>query len=292
MLPAALPFPISGIADEAADDIHGQIAAQLKLGWSHIELRLIDGKSASTPLLSDAEFEDAAEAITKAGLRVTAFSSAIGNWSRPITGDFEQDLTDLRVLIPRMKRVGARVVRTMSWVRGDASLEHWRDEAVHRYQVMARIAADADILLLHENCEGWAGLTAENTCEFIERVGHPNVGVLFDIGNTAAYGQDSWAFYQKIRPLIRYVHIKDCRRNPAGGKSDAFTLPGEGDACLREILTDLWTTGYNAGVSIEPHVASIIHLGAPQASAQVRMDAYLQYGRTLEGLLSSLTPKT
>ena len=290
MLPANIPFPVSGIADEAADDIHGQIAAHLELGWRHIELRLISGKSASTPLLSDEDFEAAVQAIEKAGLQVTAFSSAIGNWSRPITGDFEKDLDDLRILAKRMKRVGTRFVRTMSWVRGDVSMEHWRDEGIRRYQIMARLAEEADILLLHENCEGWAGLSPENTCEFIERVNHPNVGVLYDIGNTAAYGQDSWAFYQKVRPLIRYVHIKDCRRNPAGGKSDSFTLPGEGDACMREILSDLIQNGYKAGISIEPHVASIIHLGdgAAQASPEVRRESYVRYGRALESLLASI----
>ena len=55
-----------------------------------------------------------------------------------------------------MKRVGARFVRTMSWVRDGVPMEHWRNEAVRRYQLMARIAEEADILLLHENYEGWA----------------------------------------------------------------------------------------------------------------------------------------
>ena len=47
------PFPLSGIADEAADDIAGQIATHLELGWSLIELRQIGGKQASTAQLSD-----------------------------------------------------------------------------------------------------------------------------------------------------------------------------------------------------------------------------------------------
>lgn len=292
MLPTQLPFPVSGIADEAADDIHGQIAAHQELGWSCIELRQIGGKQASTALLTDEEFEHAVAAIETANLRVTAFASAIGNWSRPITGDFEQDLADLRLLSKRMNRVGTRFVRTMSWVRGDATIEHWREEGIRRYKIMARLAEESDILLLHENCEGWAGLSAENTCEFIERVNHPNVGVLYDIGNTAAYGQESWSFYEKVRPLIRYVHIKDCRRNPAGGKSNEFTLPGEGDACMREILIDLINHGYTAGVSIEPHVASIIHLGAAQASAEVRHESYVRYGRALEQLLESILQRS
>ena len=187
-----------------------------------------------------------------------------------------------------MRRTGTRFVRTMSWVRGDASLEEWRDEGVRRYKVMAPIAADAGILLLHENCEGWGGLSPENTCEFLERVAHRAVGVLYDIGNTVAYGRDPLEFYQKVKHLIRYVHIKDCLKNPDGGKSDRFTLPGDGDSKMREILTDLLESGYTAGFSIEPHVASIIHLGDSKASPELRRESYIQYGKALETLLRSI----
>lgn len=281
-------FPVSGIADEAADDIGGQIAAHLELGWSRIEVRQINGKQASTPLLSDDEFERAVSAIEEAGLRVNAFASAIGNWSRPIADDFEKDLTDLRLLMRRTRRTGAKFVRTMSWVRGDASLEDWRDEAVRRYKLMAPMAADAGIMLLHENCEGWGGLSPENTREFIERVDHPSVGVLFDIGNTVSYGMDAWNYYVGVKELIRYVHVKDCRRNPEGGKSGEYTLPGEGDACVKQILKDLIASGYSEGVSIEPHVASIIHLGGSEASPEFRRDSYLRYGRALDALISEI----
>jgi hypothetical protein len=37
------PFPLSGLADEAADDIDGQIAAHKALGWTALELRLLNG---------------------------------------------------------------------------------------------------------------------------------------------------------------------------------------------------------------------------------------------------------
>ena len=285
-------FPLSGIADEAADDLAGQISTHLELGWSCIELRQIDGKQASTPLLSDADFERSVEAIEAAGLQVTGFASAIGNWSRPIDGDFEKDLTDLRLLLGRMARTGTKFARTMSWVGANIPAEAWRDEAVRRYNIMGEIAAEGGIVLLHENCEGWGGLSPAHTIEFMERVNHPNIGVLFDIGNTVAYGQDAWEFYTKVKPLIRYVHVKDCRRNPAGGKSGEFTMPGEGDACVREILQDLLGSGYNSGISIEPHVASIVHLGGTQASPEVRRESYLSYARKLEVLLKSILQDT
>jgi sugar phosphate isomerase/epimerase len=283
------PFPLSGLADEAADDIDGQISAHKALHWSCLELRLLHGRQFSSAAVSDDDFRCAVDKIESAGMHVSSYASAIGNWSRPIAGDFQIDLSDLRVLIPRMQRTRTRFVRTMGWVRGEASDESWRDECVRRYKEMAKMAADGGILLLHENCEGWGGLSGDHARQFIERVNHPNVRYLFDIGNTASYGQPTMPFYKEVLPFVEYVHIKDCRRNPAGGKSSAFTYAGEGDAHVREILIDLIRRGYKAGVSIEPHVASIVHLGeGTKASPQERFDSYIRYGQGLEKLLAEI----
>jgi len=227
---------------------------------------------------------------SSAGLRVSSFGSAIGNWSRPITGDFATDLADLRVLIPRLRRAGTRLVRTMGWMQAGVTDREWREEGLRRYREMAKLAADGDIVLLFENCEGWAGASPANARAFLEELNHPHVRYLFDIGNTASYGQDTLEFYRAVRPFIAYVHVKDCRRAPGGGKSDAFTYPGQGDAHVREVLADLLASGYAAGLTIEPHVAKIVHLGAEATSAspEERFRSYVRYGRELEQLLASL----
>jgi sugar phosphate isomerase/epimerase len=282
-------LPLSGLADEAADGIAGQIAAHRELGWKALELRLLDGRQFSGPAVSDDEFARALDAIHAAGMRVSGFASAIGNWSRPINGDFTVDLADLRVLLPRMRQAGTRFVRTMGWMQAGASEADWRAEGIRRYREMAKMAADADVLLLHENCEGWGGTSPDNARAFMEAVDHPNVRTLFDIGNTVSYGLPTLPFYKAVRPFIAYGHEKDARRNPAGGKSNAFTYPGQGDALVREVLADLLRTGYTAGVSIEPHVASIVHLGeGTKASPEERFASYVKYGRELEALLKSL----
>jgi L-ribulose-5-phosphate 3-epimerase len=284
-----LDFPLSGLSDEAADSIDGQIAAHRALGWAFLELRLVDGKQVSSAQYPEDSFDQVAYKIARAGMKVSGFASAIGNWSRPLRGDFSVDLDDLRAVIPRMQKVGARFLRTMSWDGKGVPEEEWRDEAIRRYQEMAPIAAEAGVVLLHENCTGWAALGPEQACEFFERVAHPNVRMLFDIGNTVAFGQDTWSFYQAVRPFIEYVHIKDCRYHPQRGESSEFTYPGEGDARVGEILLDLLRSGYRAGAAIEPHVASIVHLGASTASPEQRFESYLKYGRQAERMLYQLT---
>jgi sugar phosphate isomerase/epimerase len=286
-LPALPPLTLSGLADEAADDLAGQLAMHRELGWGAIELRLIGGKQTSWQI-SDDQFARAADAIAAAGLRVTAFASALGNWSRPITGDFQIDVNELRAAIPRMQRVGAKFIRGMSWVGAGLEANAWRDEAVRRYRELGAIAADGGVVVVHENCEGWGGLSPARAVEFHQRVNHPGVGVLFDIGNTVAYGLNAWDFYTAVKPFIQHVHVKDAKRNPDGGKSSVFTMPGEGDAEVRRILADLLRSGYRGAIAIEPHVASIIHAGAPQATPEVRRESYGRYGRAFTAMMGSL----
>jgi sugar phosphate isomerase/epimerase len=278
---------LSGLADEASDDLLGQISANQAIGWNATELRLVGGKQTSWQI-TDSEFEDVALKLDEAAMRVTAFASSIGNWSRPITGDFSLDESELKAVIPRMKRVGTPFIRTMSWVRGDVSLDAWRDESIRRYKILATYAAEGGITLLHENCEGWGGLSPAHAKEFHERVNHPSVGVLFDIGNTVAYGLDAWDYYNAVKPFINHVHVKDCKKNPAGGKSSLFTMPGEGDAEVKRILTNLLKSGYRGSITIEPHVASIIHAGAPQATPEVRRESYIRYGKMFSVMMNEI----
>ena len=278
---------LSGIADEAGQDIESQIRAHRELGWEAIELRLVDGKNVAGELPEN-EFKMVADKVEAAGLQVTGFASAIGNWSRNIRDDFSKDVAELKTAIPRMQRLGTKFIRTMSWV-GDGALEaEWRDEGIRRYRELAKMAEDGGIFLAHENCTGWAGLSAENQRTLIEEVASENLVVLFDTGNTISHGFEHWSYYQGVKDLIRYIHIKDCRINLADGKSADYAYVGEGDAMVKETLTDFFTSGYDGVVSIEPHVAAIVHDCAVKPSAEEMFDSYLKYGRMLVKMIEEV----
>ncbi|MCC7300442.1 MAG: sugar phosphate isomerase/epimerase [Verrucomicrobia bacterium] len=278
---------ISGIADEAGKDIDAQIRAHKELGWTAIELRFVNGKNVAADLPAD-EFEKVAEKVLESGLQVTGFASAIGNWSRNIRGDFALDVNELKTVITRMNRFGTKFIRTMSWVGDGVPENEWRDEGIRRYKELAKIAEDGGVFLAHENCTGWAGQSAETQRYLIEEVNSKNLVVLFDIGNTVAYGYNPWTYYQGVKDLIRYIHIKDCRVNPEGGKSADFTYPGEGDARVKDILTDFIASGYDGVVSIEPHVAAIAHDSSVTPTPEKMFESYLKYGRMLTEMVKQV----
>ncbi len=269
----------SGISDEAGKDIATQIKAHQELGWRHLELRGIDGVNLTQ--IDDEQFDAVYTAVAKAGMTVSCFSSAIANWARPITGDFAEDEQDLRRAIPRMHRFSTPFIRVMSYPNDpDHPIDEseWRDESIRRMKMLARMAEDGGVVLVHENCSGWGGLSAENSNILLGEVNSPALKVVFDTGNPVTYGQNAWEYYQSVAKDIVYVHIKDAQK--IDGK-DQYCMCGDGEGYVKEIVADLLNNGYDGGFSIEPHLAAVIHTGQEAESAQRLYKSYTDYGRQL-----------
>ncbi len=270
----------SGIADEAGDSIDEQIEAHKELGWKHIEIRNVD-KISLTDLCEEI-FQQVADKVTSAGLGVSCFASQLCNWSRPITKHPDIDCQELVRAIPRMQALGCKFIRTMSYPNAGWPEQKWRDEVVARLKVLADIAEDAGVVLLHENCDGWGGQGPDQSLELLERVGSENLKLLWDTGNPLAHEQDPWVFYEAVREHIEYIHIKD--GVVESGKM-RYSYPGEGEGKVREVVRDMLQRGYDGGFSIEPHLAAVVHEGKAASEAKDAYRQYVEYGRRLVKLV-------
>ena len=277
----------SGIADEASAPLAGQIDAHRELGWKHVEMRSVDGVNVTD--LCDEVFDDVAQKLTSAALAVSCFASQLGNWSRPIIKRPDIDAQELACAIPRMQQLGCRFIRTMSYPNAGWPQQKWRDEAVARLKELASMAERGDVILVHENCEGWASQGPEQTLQLLERVGSGNLKLLWDTGNAVSHRQDTWAFYSAVRDHVVYVHVKD---GVLEGDSMRYTYPAEGAGRVREVIGDLLERGYQGGFSIEPHMAAIVHEGKAASEADSAHQIYIEYGRRLMSLLDKVKQKS
>ncbi|MCM8829776.1 MAG: sugar phosphate isomerase/epimerase [Candidatus Omnitrophica bacterium] len=278
----------SGISDEAGQAIEVQIKAHKEIGWDYLELRGVDGEAIT--LMSDKKFDLVFEKVTSSGLNVSCFASCIANWATEISGNFQKDVDELKMAIPRMHRFHTKYIRVMSWPNNKdnpLSEEEWGKEAIKRMKELARIAEDGGVILVHENCSGWGGLSYQNMIKIYQEVNSPNFKLLYDTGNVLHYnkGVDPWEFYNKVRPYIEYVHIKDYIILEDG--KEKATYPGEGQAKVREILNDLKKSGYNGFISIEPHLASVVHEGKV-GDPEVTYQTYITYGKKLMDIVKGL----
>jgi hypothetical protein len=118
--------------------------------------------------------------------------------------------------------------------------------------------ADGGVQTVLENCHNYAAMSAAHAQRLVENV--PGAAIVFDPGNCIGFLdysqkepyplQSAWEFYKAVRPYIVHFHVKDARFD---GKS-THTFPGEGEADIKRILTDLLASGYDGGISIEPHL--------------------------------------
>ncbi|NUR82880.1 MAG: sugar phosphate isomerase/epimerase [Nonomuraea sp.] len=276
-MPARSP-ELAGIGDEAAPDLDGQIAAVSELGWRRLELRTIDGVPVAR--LDDEAFARAAGRLRESGVTVVAVASKIGDWSRPVTGDFALDLAELDVLARRCPALGTRLVRIMSYPSGGLAEPEWGRRVRDRLRELARRAEDAGLLLVHENCAGWAGDRADRMLDLVTGIGSPALRLLFDTGNGVAHGYPPLPMLRAVLPYVAHVHVKDAVPDPEGGAS--YVLPGEGRAGVGECLRLLADHGYDGVLSIEPHLRLRPHLGDP---GQGDRAGFVRYGRALERLV-------
>ncbi len=286
---------LTGFADEAATDLAGQIRATRLLGWRHIESRAIDNVNIHD--LSDEAFDRACGQLEEAGIRVNCFGSAIANWGKDIRQPMDVDLAQARRAIPRMQRLGARLIRIMSYavIPDVPPQEQLAQERFRRVHCLTRLFLDAGIQPVHENCMNYGGMGWTFTRQLLDAV--PGLKLVFDTGNPVFTRdrtqpephpfQSSWEFYCHVRESIAYVHIKDGRMDPATGKA-VYTWPCEGDADVARICQDLVRHGYDGGISIEPHMAAVFHDPAAAGNSPARFDNYVEYGRRMEKLLRDL----
>lgn len=299
----------TGIADEAGNGLDTQIRATLELGWSHIEMRnvLVPGHANGNvhDIPADA-FDAVRAALDAAGVRVVAFGSSIGNWASLITDPFEITLERVDRAIPRMQALGARFVRVMSYaILKDAEGRDLPDQQEQeRFRRLREIKArfdDAGVTVVHENCMNYGGMSVAHARRTLENV--PGLRWVFDTGNPVfnadranpGHQQDSWEFYQAVKPAISHIHIKDGVYNVAKQDCD-YTLPGSGQGDVARILTDVISSGYDGFLSIEPHTAVVFHSSAgesaaagPESAARDQYQSYITYGRELEKLVAGLS---
>lgn len=275
---------MTGIGDEGAPDLATQLEDHSALGWKDIELRNVDGKNVCE--MSDSDFELVRAMVQDRGLSVVCFGSAIANWARPITGPFERDVEDLRRAARRMRALGTKFIRIMSYPNGGLPEEEWRKETFRRMRELVRTAEGEGVVLALENCDGWASSSPERLGEFLAEFGGPSLKVVFDTGNPVSHGGDlesTRRFFEVALPFIEHFHIKDCRSSASGA---VHTFPGEGQCGVERIVDALLDSGYEGLFSIEPHMAAQVHLGQAGASGEDKNSLYLEYGRRAWSLVS------
>ena len=299
---------LTGIADEAGDSINSQIAATKALGWEHIEARFLsvgNFEKGSIHEIPEEAFNLAVDALNEAEIKVCGIGSTIGNWAHSITDPFDITEGEVERCITRMKVLGSSIVRIMSYsiLEDENENDHenqFFEERIKRLKNIITRFEDNGITPVHENCMNYGGMSTSHALKLQNEI--PQMKWVFDTGNPVFNAdrsaprlyprQDAWSFYQALKENIVHVHIKDGIWDNLKNEC-TFTMPGEGDGKVEEILSDLKKTNYEGFISIEPHIASVFHEEDnedidQETKEKNQLDTYIEYGKKLEEIISNI----
>jgi sugar phosphate isomerase/epimerase len=287
---------LTGIGDEAGNTIESQIAATKELGWNHIEMRGVEVSGfpkANFHDIPDKAFDICVEKFQAAAVRVYCFGSTVMNWAKKLSDPFDITLEEVRRCIPRMQRIGTKFVRIMSFKPAEED-DHIPKDVFHRVREVTKMFLDAGLQPVHENCMNYGGISPKHALQLIEQV--PGLKWVFDTANPIFNAdrskpkpwpkQDPWEFWVAVRDYVAHIHVKDATWNPAKNDAD-YNWPGEGRGRVRDILKDAFARGYDAGISIEPHMVVVFHDANSKANDDAIRANYIEYGRRLERLIAS-----
>jgi len=289
------PAYFTGFADEAGQKLETQIKATRELGWSNIEMRNVEVAGYPPGNLHDIPddaFAALVDQLDAAGIRVSCLGSAIANGGKDIRKPFDTCLGEARRAAPRALRLGAKLIRVMSYP-ARTPVDLLEEERFRRLREIVRVFADTGVTVAHEHCGNYGSLGWSFSLKLLENV--PGLKLVFDTAGSVGeidYSapephptQSSVDFYGHVKEHVVHVHIKDRtddRLNP--GERHKHVFPGEGQGQVREVLKELRADGYAGGLSIEPHIGAGLD-DAALSSEENRYRTYVEYGRRLVTLI-------
>lgn len=246
-------YKISGFSDEISSSVTEQFEALNRLGIEYFEPRGIDGKNIS--LLTTEEAKALKEKMDRYGIKASSIGSPIGKIK--LEDDFEPHFEQFKNTVAIAKILGAGYIRMFSFYNDNQWDEVARQAVFERLSRLIDYAKAEGVVLLHENEKDIYGDTLERCLDLMEALSCDNFKAVFDPANFVQCGQNTKECFDKLRPYVAYMHIKDARMD------NGNVVPaGKGDGNVPYIACQLVRAGYNGFFSMEPHLGSFEGLAA------------------------------
>jgi len=255
---------LSGFADEVADDLETQLDTFQDLGIDHVDLRSAWGTNVLD--FTDEQVERVKRGLDERDMGVACIGSPVGKVD--IDADFDAHRERVATALDRAEQFDADYVRVFSyWMPEDEDPADYREEVLRRMQEKTEMAAERDVVLVHENEKDIYGDTPARCRDLLTAVDSPHLRAAFDPANFLEVGVEPYpdALLDLVE-YIAYLHVKDARF----GERGAIEPAGEGDGEIPAVLAALRRRGYDGFAALEPHLAEATATGGysgPEAFA-------------------------
>jgi sugar phosphate isomerase/epimerase len=240
-------WTLSGFVDEISPDFAEQCRVAADLGLRYTELRsawdvnILDLKGEQLGAMKDL--------LASHGLRVSSIGSPIGKIF--VDEPFPPHLDRMRHAAEVAHFFDAPYIRIFSFfIRPGANPADHRDEVIERMRALARVAEEADVVLLHENEKEIYGDVPVRCLDVVQSAGSPHLRLAWDPANFVQVGVRPYTDgYALLRPHVAYIQIKDARAADGG-----VVTAGNGDGEVAQTMRALRHDGFDGFFSLEPHL--------------------------------------
>ena len=210
---------LCAFADEASNELQGQIKALKRNGISLIEVRGINGKNVLD--FTNEEVEYYKTQFDSEGIKVWSIGSPIGKVD--ISDDFNEYLKKVKRIFEIAIAFDAKRVRAFSFFNAYDK----KEEVLKRLQAMVNLSKEYGVDFCHENEKEIYGDTVERVLEIANGV--RGIKLVYDPANYIQCGENPTIALEKTIGFTEYFHIKDVNEKgllvPSGyGKGDISGL--------------------------------------------------------------------
>ncbi len=233
-------WPLAAFATSLPGDLVAVLSQIASLGFTHVDLVA----EIDRPI-------DQREALADSGLLLSCL--ALG---RNLPAGYSLDAADVSVRRATLALLQRQVADAASLGATTVYLVPGLDRSAMALNcfaegcsLLADYASARMLRLCVEHVPGRALATAAATLDWLDRVGHPKLGLLFDVGHCLISGEDPAAMVRQASERLGYVHLDD---NDAIGDLHWPLLTGRlSEQQLGDTLAALQAIRYQAALSLE-----------------------------------------
>jgi sugar phosphate isomerase/epimerase len=238
------------ITDEISQDLDLAVAMAADFGLDGIEVRT--AWDVRIDRMSPEQLRRVRDVASARGLVVASLASPVFKCDIDDHVEVAEHFEILKRCMDAAHALDTHLVRAFTfWRVPDPALR--LAEIRDRFAEATQVMAGSGLTLVIENEHTCNVATSDEIVGFLGRLAAPSVRALWDPCNAYWSGEADapGAGYERVRPFISHVHVKDALSTSDGGHS--ATVLGEGHVGVARQLEALQRDGYEGFVSLETH---------------------------------------
>ena len=225
---------LCAFADEASNELLGQVEALKRNGFSLLEIRGVDGQNIKE--IGYEKIKEIKHVLDENALGVWSIGSPVGKYN--LDDNFEGQLDEFKRLCEYAQILGASRIRMFSFYSKN-------EEQVFEDLKRLSDVCPSNVIMCHENEKGIFGDDIESCLKIHKQF--DKIKMVFDPANFVQCGVDTACAWEKLHSYVDYMHIKDAME-------DKRVVPAGYGIGNIEKLIDLYSKQGGTVLTLEPHL--------------------------------------